>query len=645
MKRLAWMLVPALLGAGAPGLAYDGPGAALVYDQTLSYIRVVLTAQPRVLEAGYVRFTFKAFVPVQADTVGQVVDLQIRKYVPGDPEGVVITSCQRVPSAGDVGDTVEYTCGADEPTDVLFWQIPGALAPGTTVGVYPYVERGSSEAGAEAIHDGRDARLTLAVDGDDSYEPNDSQVSATLLPSPVNPVTVNNLVFQSDPTKIEYDWYKFVVPPGGGSAEVRIRFWNAAGDLDLWVYAPDGSTYGSPTVNDEEVLFLPVVAGETYYIQVELFERGPLYYDLSVTVDAPDIVTITSGPTGSPNPVASGGSAALSVTATDSLGHDLTYFWEQTCSPLLSGLGTFTDPSNPGGNGRIVPNPVWIAPANPTTTMRSCNIKVTVSDERSAATTVVATFTQNVRPAGDALTIAVPPSGTPNPVLPGGTVALSVTASDVLGHSLSYEWVATCPVVLGGSGSFAPSNTERNPSWTPPVNMNGTAQVCTITVTVNDGQGLSVTAGYPQQVDPMPDVVTITTPPSGNPNPVASGATAQLGVTASDSLGHQVSYAWAATCPAALGGHGGFSDAAIRTPVWTAPVNATGAPQGCTLTVTASDTRGQTANASFTQTVNSVPHTVTITAGPSGTPDPVASGRTVALSVTAVDSIAGHTPT
>jgi subtilisin family serine protease len=97
--------------------------------------------------------------------------------------------------------------------------------------------------------------------------------------------------------------------------------------------------------------------------------------------------------------------------------------------------------------------------------------------------------------------------------------------------------------------------------------------------------------------------LTITGGPSGSPNPVASGGTANLSVSATDSLGHGLSYAWTASCPT-LPSNGGFSNAALPTPAWTAPPNMTGSQQSCTMQVTVSDSQGLNQVGSYAQGVS-----------------------------------------
>jgi hypothetical protein len=98
--------------------------------------------------------------------------------------------------------------------------------------------------------------------------------------------------------------------------------------------------------------------------------------------------------------------------------------------------------------------------------------------------------------------------------------------------------------------------------------------------------------------------LTITSGPSGTPNPVDPDGTASLTVTAVDSLGHLLSYAWNASCPTP-GANGSFSDAAAASPMWTAPANTTGSPQDCTISVLVSDGQGLSQSASYVHTVSS----------------------------------------
>lgn len=124
------------------------------------------------------------------------------------------------------------------------------------------------------------------------------------------------------------------------------------------------------------------------------------------------------------------------------------------------------------------------------------------------------------------LSITGGPSGSPNPVASGGTANLSVSATDSLGHSLSYPWTAFCPT-LPSTGSFN-SAALQTPAWMAPPNTTGSQQSCTMQVTVSDGQGLSQIGSYTQGVATTPGLPDLV--PSINPIPSTGtvGGTIQL---------------------------------------------------------------------------------------------------------------------
>jgi hypothetical protein len=116
----------------------------------------------------------------------------------------------------------------------------------------------------------------------------------------------------------------------------------------------------------------------------------------------------------------------------------------------------------------------------------------------------------------------------------------------------------------------------------------------------------------------------------------------QLDVTASDSLGHALTYTWSVLTCLTLSSNGSYDNPTSRTPIWTAPINPNAFRAFCSLQVSVSDGQGLSRLGFVTQGIDPAPpHTLTITAGPSGSPNPVASDANVNLSVTAVDSL-GH---
>ncbi len=113
-----------------------------------------------------------------------------------------------------------------------------------------------------------------------------------------------------------------------------------------------------------------------------------LYMNLKQGTD-PHVILVTNGPSGSPNPVSSGGTVNLTVSAEDSLEHDLSYAWTSDCSALGNDNGSFDDTSNQFSN--------WTAPANETDITQSCMVSVTVTDGQGPTKTVH--FDQKVSPA------------------------------------------------------------------------------------------------------------------------------------------------------------------------------------------------------------------------------------------------------
>lgn len=137
--------------------------------------------------------------------------------------------------------------------------------------------------------------------------------------------------------------------------------------------------------------------------------------------------------------------------------------------------------------------------------------------------------------------------------------------------------------------------------------------------------------------------IVFTDDPHGTPEPVASGGMVTVAAVGQDSSGHNLTYTWSASCPGLPSG-GTFADAALPSTSWYAPPNLTGSAKACTITVAVADGHGLSIEGSFQKTVSAgTPgtHTISFVSGPGGTPNPVASGAAVALSVIAQDSL-GH---
>ena len=196
-------------------------------------------------------------------------------------------------------------------------------------------------------------------------------------------------------------------------------------------------------------------------------------------------LTIVAGPAGTPNPAASGGEVALAVTARDGFGHALTYAWSANC-PGIDPAGLFS------GSG---PSVSWTAPVNSSDDTVSCTIAVEASDGTGASAR--GTFSLAVLSATHRLLFPAAASGTPNPVIGGRTVAMSVTAEDTRAHTLSYSWSAVCAGTSGGNFQDA---AERTPVWTAPTIPTGTHTFCVVRATAIDGRGAVAVSSYVQEV-------------------------------------------------------------------------------------------------------------------------------------------------
>jgi len=107
--------------------------------------------------------------------------------------------------------------------------------------------------------------------------------------------------------------------------------------------------------------------------------------------------------------------------------------------------------------------------------------------------------------------------------------------------------------------------------------------------------GTGIIAAYDPTITPHQVAITETT---AEPDVLpAGGGTTQCSVTATDSLGHPLSYSW--TASSGLGA-GTFDHPTSLTPTWTSPANNTASEVTATLTVTVTCSQGQSAQASVT---------------------------------------------
>src|SRR5207245_786018 len=135
-------------------------------------------------------------------------------------------------------------------------------------------------------------------------------------------------------------------------------------------------------------------------------------------------VMITTGPSGTPNPVASGGAVNVSVTPVDSLGRTLSSGWTALCG----GLG-----SNGSFDNAALQAPTWPAAANPAGGPQRCVIQATVSDGQEA--TQSAMYTQIVNSAA-----AAAGGGCSSPGGDPGLLPLALLAAAGLCRRLRSPW-------------------------------------------------------------------------------------------------------------------------------------------------------------------------------------------------------------
>lgn len=203
-------------------------------------------------------------------------------------------------------------------------------------------------------------------------------------------------------------------------------------------------------------------------------------------LSAPDRVSLVSGPSGTPDPVSSGGAVTLAATGADTLGHALRFAWAASC-PGLDGSGSFATTGV---------STVWTAPRNFTGEQAACTVQVSASDGLGQA--AEGSYVQKVNADPHSILITSPAAGNPDSVPPGGVVSLGVAATDSQGHPVKYAWRALC-VGLAGNGSFD-SAASRTPHWTAPGKIAPEPGECRVEVQISDGLGVNRWSGYRQVV-------------------------------------------------------------------------------------------------------------------------------------------------
>lgn len=321
-------------------------------------------------------------------------------------------------------------------------------------------------------------------------------------------------------------------------------------------YAADGTLLFQGSVSS-----VTLIAGQTTLVSITLQQVNPPdTYENS----APVITSLIA----SPSTVSPGGTVSLSAAAVDADGDTLSYEWSASA-------GTFSSASSA--------STTWTAPSQP----GSYPLTLTVTDSRGATATAQATL--NVRAATGSAAVNVSFNTWPqvtrltassNPVQVGHSTAVSVTASDADGDTLSYAWSASCQ----GSFSNASSATAQfTPSALPATH---TCPNCTLSVQVTDGRGGSTTGTYSLCIGAQtaPQLAPVLTDAFQSVSSVAGGGTVVLHAAAQDPQNSALTFSWQASA----GTLGAASNAAHTSQVlWTAPsCAAAGSPPTMTVTVT-----------------------------------------------------------
>jgi len=172
----------------------------------------------------------------------------------------------------------------------------------------------------------------------------------------------------------------------------------------------------------------------------------------------------------------------------------------------------------------------------------------------------------------------------------GGSCTITCDANDPDGDTLTFEWTATGGAISGTGGTV---------TWTAPT----TEGSYTISVTVSDGKGGTVSDSVSIQVINSPPEITSLTPSATS---VAPSESCTITCVANDPDDDTLTYAWTAT--------GGTISGTGGTVTWIAPA----AEGSYTISVTVSDGKGGTATDSCAVTVEVKFGSIDIKSSPSG---------------------------
>lgn len=269
--------------------------------------------------------------------------------------------------------------------------------------------------------------------------------------------------------------------------------------------------------------------------------------EISATANnrAPVIASLVANPT----TISTGAVSAITCSASDADGDILTYTWS-AASGTISGTGATIN---------------WTAPAS----SAAYTVSVTVSDGHggSAQSSVNITVTKANNSPIISSVVANPTS-----ISTGAVSAITCTASDADGDTLTYTWSAASGTISGTGATI---------NWTAPAS----SSTYTISITVSDDHGGSAQSSVNIVVTKVNNAPLISSVVA-NPTTISTDAVSAITCTASDADGDTLTYAWSAASGTISG-----SGSTIN---WTAPASSS----TYTINVTVSDSYGGSAQSS-----------------------------------------------
>ncbi len=239
----------------------------------------------------------------------------------------------------------------------------------------------------------------------------------------------------------------------------------------------------------------PVACTLTVTVDDGQDKAPPVSRSVSVTVlparPPVDKLTLISGPTGTPNPSSVGDTVALGADIADKPGRTQSYLWQVTCAEV-SGSGSFAPNQSSA-------TPTWTPPTNPAGGGVNCLVRITCINDVGESVTG-SYFHKTVVGPFHTVTVSDAPTP-PEQVASAESVPMAVAAADSQDHDLAYTWEAACAEALE-PGTFTPDPAVAAPTWVAPTNTSRTAQPCTLSVRVEDGQGEAASRAFTVAVAP-----------------------------------------------------------------------------------------------------------------------------------------------